>query len=222
MYRSPDQLLRSLKMVKLTGPALAHQAAGQLARELTFSTNKGRAYLKRHRTPRQPRTKAQSAPRAMLSFLSAAWKEIPNDRQNTWLELAAPREITPHNAYLAYNLDRWRNFKAPSQSYPATETHQYSSWQDHVVTGMPLAVRHLITYDYQYDGWGFVIHHLDSAADGRRCGNLCHAIRTPTPGDYNYVLRGLQPGLHYFMTVPFSIDGKMMVYDWLRTATVTN
>ena len=57
-------------MVKLTGPAIAQGAAGQLAGELIFSDWKGRAYLKKHRKPKQPRTPPQLAMCAMLRFLS--------------------------------------------------------------------------------------------------------------------------------------------------------
>lgn len=222
MYRSPDQLLRSLKMVKLEGPGLAQQAAGQLAHEITFSNWKGRAYLKKHAKPKQPRTKPQLAMRAVLAFLTAQWSTIPEDRQETWLELAAARNISPINAYQAYNAQRWRNFKAPSQIYPATEVLPWSGYPHSDVYGMPRAARHVITNGDQHSGWAFLIHHLDDAGDDRRWDNLAHVLPTPTEGDWTWVQRGLTPGAHYFMHTNFSIDGNMRDYSWLRSCTVTD
>jgi len=209
-------------MVKLKGPGLGLDASGTLADEITYSTYKGRAYLKTKGRPKQPNTEAQLAIRAMMTFLSSAWKSIPDAAKATWLPLSTPEKTSPINAYQAYNIMRWRNFKAPTQVWPATEALDYSSYQDHITTGMPRATKLHVDYLTQFAGWGFLVHHLAHVGDPRRWDNLIYVHRCPTPGNYDHVLRDLAPGLHYWIQTNFSTDGKMRNYNFVTASTVTN
>lgn len=209
-------------MVKLRGPALATEASGQLAGQLIFSTWKGTRYLKRHRKPKQPRSPAQVAMRAMMAFLSESWPQIPQDRRDTWLDLAAASNITPFNAYQAYNLQRWTEHRNPSQSYPATETSEASSFQGYHTTGMPRAVEHRLQHDYQMGGWGWRLHTVEGPLWLCRWDNLIHLVLAPSPGIRTWIQRNMEPGTHYHKCKNFSIDGRHGYTSTLQTAVVTN
>lgn len=145
-------------MVKLKGPGLAAGAAGQLGGQLIFSNWKATAYLKKHRRPKQPRTAKQISMRAVLAFLSSEWSGLSDADKATWLDLAAARNIPPSNAYLAYNLERWRRFKFPSTAHPATETDGSTYLTDLYATGGVRHARVGLTITNPRDGWGLFLH----------------------------------------------------------------
>jgi len=209
-------------MVKLKGPGLALDASGTLADEVTFSKYKGRAYLKTKGRPKQPNTEAQLAIRAMMTFLSSSWKTIPEPNKATWLPLATPGKTSPINAYQAYNLMRWRNFKAPTTTWPATEVLPYSTYSGHVTTGMPRATNVHIDYLTQFAGWGFCVHHLTGVADPRRWDNLIYVHECWIPGNYDHVVRNLKIGTHHWIQTNFSTDGNMRNYNFVTASIVTN
>jgi len=108
-------------MVKIKGPMMSLDASGSLADALVFSTWKGQPYVRTLVTPTNPKSPAQLGMRAMLAFLSHHWIILSLEDKTTWAETALNANISPFNAYLAYNLTRWRSFKGPTNTLPAVE-----------------------------------------------------------------------------------------------------
>lgn len=98
-------------MAKTTNPLNSQQASGSIESTLTFSTNKGRAYVKLHAKPKQPNSKNQKSARIALSFASkiaAAW---PSQIESTFGEAAQKKGTTAANEYIArcaLGLRTWR------------------------------------------------------------------------------------------------------------------
>lgn len=98
-------------MAKTTNPLNSQEASGSIESTLTFSSNKGRSYVKIHASPKQPNTKSQRMARMALSFASkiaAAW---PSQVENAFGEEAQRKGTTAANEYIARcaeGLKTWR------------------------------------------------------------------------------------------------------------------
>ena len=103
-------------MVKVSGPMFSLAASGSLADAITFSTNKGRPYVRERVIPSNPKSGAQLGRRAMFTFLTQAWAAITTVKKATWQDLADEIVSSPFNAYLKANLQRWHNFLTPGMA----------------------------------------------------------------------------------------------------------
>lgn len=108
-------------MVRLRGPILSLDASGTLADTLTCSKWKGRHYMKRHKSPSNPRSQSQVANRILLRWLNDQWSVLNDDQRDTWSGLAAAGEFAPFSAFIAENLKRWSRFRPPTKAWPAAE-----------------------------------------------------------------------------------------------------
>lgn len=109
-------------MVKVYGPLFSISATGTLAKAVTFSSWKGRAYVRQRVIPANPQSGPQTGMRAMLKFLSQQWTNLSDAEKADWTTRAAATVISPFNAYVAYNQSRWRSYLNPSKLDPADET----------------------------------------------------------------------------------------------------
>lgn len=96
-----------LLMVKVKGQLLSLDAAGSIAKTITYSSWKGRPYAKQFKLPTQPNTPAQLGLRMAMQFLSQAWKDMNNARKAEWIPKATEGEITAFDAYIQTNLVRF-------------------------------------------------------------------------------------------------------------------
>ena len=194
-------------MVKLTGPGLAQSASGTLGGELTFSNWKGKAYLKQHRKPKQPRTGGQVGMRSIMRFLSQQWSAIAPVDQATWADLAAADAISPFNAYLKQNLHRWRNFQRPSHAWPATQAGGLGVDANHGISG---SVRSIIVW-YQItslaDFWAMQVHEVTAHGEPITWNNLRHLEPITGTGWTNFTLSPFDAGTHYLAFNPFTDQG---------------
>lgn len=108
-------------MVKVVAPAMSLDASGTLADTLVFSKWKGRNYIRQRVIPSNPKSGPQTGIRAMFKFLTENWVGMSGAEQAEWVDRAAETIISPFNAFLSYNMKRWRSFEAPSKFDPATE-----------------------------------------------------------------------------------------------------
>lgn len=107
-------------MVKVNAPMMSLDASGSLGNALVFAKWKGRSYVRTLVTPSNPRSGAQTGFRAMFKFLAQEWALLSTADQATWEDLAEQRVISPFNAFMGYNQERWRNFLAPGAADPVT------------------------------------------------------------------------------------------------------
>lgn len=109
-------------MVKLSGPAMSFDASGKLAGAIVFSKWKGRNYARVLVTPSNPQSGPQTGIRSMMKFLSQHWSSMSAAEQADWLTRATATTISNFNAFISYNLLRWRSYLNPSVLDPADET----------------------------------------------------------------------------------------------------
>lgn len=201
-------------MVKLTGPGLATKATGGLADALIFSSSKGRAYLKTKRKPKQPRTGAQIGMRAMMKFLAPAWSLTPGRDPTTWSDLATEAAISPFNAYLGYNLERWRNADPPTINYPEVPTAPTRVWAPPGHQTIGRFVRINWVFVTLINGWGVTVYRVQDAIQHGTWNQLLGI--TYQPGAGTGYFDDLSPivGLNRYTVSLISRDGYEVAAHW--------
>src|SRR3972149_2107985 len=107
-------------MAVVKGPLFSLDASGTIGGAIVASKWKGRNYMRRHAVPSNPQSVGQLSVRAMMQFLSQYWASLTANQQADWEDRAAVTNISPFNAFVAYNMSRWGNFLPPSIADPAT------------------------------------------------------------------------------------------------------
>jgi hypothetical protein len=100
-------------MARITGPLMSVDASGTYGKALTFGKWKGRNYVRERVIPANPRTAAQLGVRAMLGYLSRLWGTLVAPDKASWNADATARQITPFNAFVSANMQRWLLNEAP-------------------------------------------------------------------------------------------------------------
>lgn len=146
-------------MARATGPLMSLGASGSVAKTIVFSHWKGRPYVREHVTPANPRSQSQVGGRAMMSFLSKAWKDavMTGAPQATWDTLAKQMVVSPFNAFTSRNRSNWTQFLAPIHEPADARTHTLSTLAAPTVTGGvgEISWSQVITTIAQ--GWGIAI-----------------------------------------------------------------
>jgi hypothetical protein len=60
--------------------------------------------------------------RSMLAFLAQVWKPLKGTIEGSWVPLAKATNISPFNAYIAFNMRAWREGMGVTQIYPPEYT----------------------------------------------------------------------------------------------------
>lgn len=196
-------------MVKLTGPIQSLAASGSIAKAVTVSNWKGRQYLKRHETPRDPHSGAQLANRAMMRFLVEQWPTLTSANHQTWNQLAAQTNIAAYSAFLGHNLERFNRYASPTKNYPASEQNQpglYSGLTP-IITNRIHSVYMSAVCILAYQAWGYFIHQLATEHVTPSNQNIIRVdFDDDATADANW-LAPIDPGTYWFATTPFSNDG---------------
>lgn len=95
-------------MAKIGGPLLSLNASGTIAGTLTFSNWKGIAYARTRVTPANPRSIAQTATRAVFTFLQNLYKFLPGIGREPWIAAIRGAQMTPENLILSKNVGHMR------------------------------------------------------------------------------------------------------------------
>lgn len=99
--------------MKVTAPLLSLDASGTFGKAIVASKWKGRNYMRRHVIPSNPRSAAQTANRSMMAFLSQNWDQLSALIQAGWDPLASQGNFSGFNAYVRFNMNRWKQFQMP-------------------------------------------------------------------------------------------------------------
>lgn len=191
---------------------MARDASGSLAETLTFSNWKGVSYLKLHQKPKQPNAPKQVAMRAIVNFLSKIWNDLPAADRASWTQLARAQHISPLNAAVGFNLERWRRFHYPATKLPANEVLVA---QNTLIWTATADIRHADHYckgDVPNDGRGWAIHRWNTPGFTRRWSNLVHIIPYVAGTSKYYWTDHLAAGTYWYNQVSFSSDGKWWTY----------
>lgn len=109
-------------MASTKAPLFGLDASGSLAKSIVFSKWKGRTYVRRHSVPANPQSPLQVSMRAMFKFLTQHWKTLDAANQAPYIALAAEKQTTPLNEFIAFNQQRHRFNLSPSIEDPATDS----------------------------------------------------------------------------------------------------
>lgn len=208
-------------MVKLKGPGLATGAAGKLADSLIFSNWKGRAYLKKNTTPKDPKSQAQVSVRTVTQLIATDWRNFTPADQATWNDLAADTNVSPYNACLAFNLTQWRNFLYPSKTHPPTRTGVFHGLGS--ITVVPHGRGALWTYTVAVmnDGWTLAIHHVPASGGAATYANCIRMMRPPGVGTITWLWSPLTAGTYHFRAVLTTNSGAAALPGGIRSVTIT-
>lgn len=194
-------------MATTKGPAISTDAAGTIADVLTFQKWKGRLYVRSKPAPRDPRTGPQLGTRAMFAFLSKSWADLAAGSKATYADLASAADISPFNAYLRHNQDRWTTGKAPSQSYPAAEddTPAAIAFASSSVSGR--RVTFTVYPQTTNQNWTLLIYRSTSTGFSPSIANCIGVDPWPALAAHYHTDTGMQPGTYYYRFGTSSIAG---------------
>lgn len=208
-------------MVRLKGPGLAQTAAGGLGKSLIFAQSKGRAYAKRWAAPANPDSTKQRAMRAIAQYLTHRWAKLAPADVATWANATTRKNLPAYNHYLAYNIERWRNFLSPSEVYPATEDGTINDYTGWTPTAVSRGVTHVWPVTAVADGRAFLLFMSQTSGFTPAWSNLAHLVPTLALGNVTWTQRPLKPGIYYYRSASTTRFGKKEVWGSGRTVTVT-
>jgi hypothetical protein len=194
-------------MVKVSAPAMSLEASGKLGGSLVFSKWKGRPYVRALVKPSNPRTGPQTGVRAMMRFLSQAWKALGSTIWSDWEDRAKETTISPFNAYISYNMARWRRFLGCSQLDPATEASTANTVSAITATGAIRQIAVSITPTAATALWAYAIFR-DAAAPTTAFSSCIAVILANGASAVLYVDTPLAPGTWHYKAKAINTDGK--------------
>jgi hypothetical protein len=187
-------------MVRLYGPLMSLDASGTIADSVTFSKWKGRNYARQHVVPANPNSVSQQSVRAMMRALSQIWNGLTAGNKASWQDRADQTIISTFNAFCAYNLNRWRSFKAPSKQDPATEVGAAPAAPTTAITPGVREIQLSIADGAPPPDWFWMIFRSTVTLFTPSFSNLVRVIpwgATPTV----YIDTGLVTGIPYYYRI---------------------
>lgn len=185
-------------MVKVYGPLFSIGATGTLAKAVTFSTWKGRAYVRQRVIPANPQSGPQTGMRAMLSFLSKQWTNLSAAEKTDWTDRAAATVISTFNAYVSYNQTRWRSYLNPSKLDPADETGTQPTAPTTTPAGGIRQIQLSIVDGANAPDWAYVIHRSATTGFTPAYSNVVAVVEWDSGGTTLYVDTPLAVGTYYY------------------------
>ncbi len=208
-------------MVKVQGPAFSLAASGTIGDTLTFSTWKGRPYVRERVIPANPRSGSQTGVRSMFKFLSQNWAALTTAEKATWEPLADQLVASPFNAFMSRNQKLWRNFLAPGQEDPVPVTGTIGT----LGTATATAGVRQITVDYPIpttiaDNWGIMIFRALATGFTTAFSNCVAVILADATGAHTFVDTPLVPDEYFYIAKFFTDNGVLGADESEVSATV--
>lgn len=194
-------------MVKVTAPAMSLAASGTLAGTLVFSTWKGRAYIRERVIPANPKSGGQVGVRAMFKFLTQIWAGLTAGNKATWEDRADDMVVSPFNAFISYNQNRWRNFQTPSYEDPATDTGTAPDGATGVATAGVRSMTVVLTDGANPPDWGYTIHRSLTGTFTLTWDNCLAVVPWGSGGTTTYIDSPLEPDTYYYNSIGFLNTG---------------
>jgi len=209
-------------MARLTGPLGSLEAHGKLAGILSYGKNQGGSYARKSPVERYSQSHLQRSCRAMLAFLSSHWLDaLTNTDRASWEPLAAARTISPQQAYLRHNLQRWGNWKSPSVRYPpgGLQTNGFLLPQP-TPTGQTGRVKWTWTALTIGNWWGMRIHRYPTTPFPSNRNSLSTVLLLNATGPHTAYELDVPPGTWFYNVVPFHKNGQTSTTVYNKTTTV--
>jgi len=207
-------------MVRVYAPMMSLDASGTIGNAIVFSKWKGRNYVRERVIPANPKSGGQVGMRAMMKYLAQIWSAIGDAPQASWEDRAAAASVSPFNAFVSYNMKRWRNFTSPTDTYPEATTDSDTALG---VLSLVLGERSITATQAvttANDGWGVAFFRSPTGTFDTGWDNLIAALPIDGTNDVVYVDTPLSPGAYYYDTRPFTLDGQIGTETGEQTETV--
>jgi hypothetical protein len=186
-------------------------ASGSIAKTLVYAAWKGRQYVRQHVIPHNPKSAAQTGMRAMMKFLSQAWASIGTTPQGTYTTLADQTKISPFNAFLKYNLSRWREFQGPTQTNPAAETVVAGTITMGAPAGGPRSVDITLTPSTATNQWTMLLFRDTAAITTVTWDKLVATVAIDGTDPVTYTDSPLAAGTYHYRAALLTNDGNIGV-----------
>lgn len=188
-------------MVKVYAPCLSLDASGTIADAITFTKWKGRNVARQRVIPSNPRSGPQTGMRAMFAFLAKVWQSLTTAEQATWDDRAKADNISPFNAQVGYNQDRWRRFLCPSAEDPADETGTQPGAAVVTPTGGIRQIKLSIADDANAPDYAYLIFRSETGTFTPGYDNCIAVVDWDNSGTTVYVDAPLTPGTYYYQVI---------------------
>lgn len=196
-------------------------ASGSVGDALVFSTWKGRPYVRKLVKPANPRSGGQVGMRSMFKFLAQDWATITPLFRATWEDRADQDVVSTFNAYMKYNQNRWRDFLAPSVSFPAGQILTPSTIGTTTAVAGVRSITLTIPITTEADGRGVMVFRSLSTGFTTAFDNLVSIGPIDGINDIVRVDTPLVPDEYFYNFRGFTFDGILDVEDGEISATVT-
>jgi len=156
------------------------EASGSLGNAMTFAKTKGTAYAKKHSTPANPRSGAQTGVRAGMKFITQLWAQLSDAEKASFGDLAELYNTSPYHAFLHLNSQRWAKHLLPIADFSSDETNENRATN--------------LAGSYQngvYTLWGSITTVTEQPLSVETCANINPAF-TPTRQDTKIIMRAVQ------------------------------
>lgn len=209
-------------MAQVSAPLLSLDASGSIAGAIVFSKWKGRNYVRSLVKPSNPRSGGQTGMRSMLKFLSQNWGPLSAANKATWETRADQTTISEFNAFVKYNLARFRNYLPASKEDPCGDTYV----GDDITGETATAGERQITLDGTVGSaigynWGVAIFRSLSSSFTLTWDKVIAVIPCPISTAFSYVDSPLDPDTYYYNFKSFSEEGLWGPDETEVNATVT-
>lgn len=208
-------------MVKVNAPMLSLDASGKLGGAIVFSKWKGRHYVRSLVTPANPQSGGQVGMRRMLKYLSQQWTNLDAADKSAWDTLADASVISPFNAYVAFNLKRWRNFLGPSNIPTVDDTQTPGTLASQAATAGVRQITLDVDVSVLADNWGIAIFRDVGAAFTTAWTNFKQAILADSAASFEWIDTPLAAGTYYYNFRAFTEEGVLGAETVEVNATVT-
>ena len=209
-------------MALVNAPLLSLSASGSIGDAITFSSWKGRAYVRSLVKPANPKSGGQVGVRAAFKFLSQQWVNLTAPDQASWEELADAASVAPFNSYMKENLLRNRNFLAATRLYPAAVALTADTLTTFTATaGVRQITIDAVVANVESDNWGFLLYRGLTTAFVPAFDNLIAVVQAESGDTVAFVDTPLDPDAYFYDAKPFCIDAAVGALTGEINDTVT-
>lgn len=194
-------------MAKVTGPLFSMSASGSLAKTIVFAGWKGRPYVRKLVTPRNPKSGSQVGVRSMFKFLAQEWAGISGADQASWEDRADQTIISSFNAYMASNQRRWRDFNTPTMVDPPSMVGVAPTGPTGTATPDGRAMILEITDTVTAPDWGYAIFRSIAGVFTLAWSNCIAVVQWDVGGVTTYVDSPLEPDQYFYNAIGFLETG---------------
>jgi len=144
----------------------------------------------------------------MMSFLSKAWAALTAGNKATWAAQAAADNVSPFNAYIKGNMNRWTQFTSPGRVYPVPNTGTVASTVAFTPTGLVKEAKIVVTLSIALNqSWGVAIFRSPTGTFTPAKSNCVGVILANALAAFTFIDTGLLPATYYYDVKAFTENG---------------